>query len=180
MSLDVDGDSTARGFIGISGVDDEDVSPCPSPLLPSTPLSLLTGNKFAERRDSQILSAEFLKGSGLAIPPSPRRRAASPKSQSARNGRVERKVRVNNSKKAMMETAKHVKELQFLSQKLSSDVATKSQSIENLSTANTVLLEQMQRMKNEMEQMARKSGLSGTSRKSERGDYKKVSMTDME
>jgi len=165
LGLGVDGlgdgeHETARGFIGVSGIDDEDVSPCPSPLLPSTP------SNAAERRDSQILSAEFLKGSGLA---SPRRNGSTPRS--ARKANVQHKV--HNSKKAMMETAKHVKELQFLSQKLSSDVATKSQSIENLSTANTVLLEQMQRMKNEMEQMARKSGLG------RRGDYKAVSTTDM-
>ena len=52
-----------------------------------------------------------------------------------------------------MQNARHMKELEFLSQKLSSDVADKTQSIANLSTANTVLLEQMQRMKSEMERM---------------------------
>merc|ERR1712087_648031 len=167
MDIEVDGDSTARGFIGISNVDDEDVSPLPSPQLTS---ETETGYRFAERRDSQILSAEFLKGNGLK---SPKRRAKV------------RGVKVNNSKKAMMETAKHVKELQFLSQKLSSDVATKSQSIENLSTANTVLLEQMQRMKSEMERLQSQKQRHDEEKKARamevraRGKYKAVSTTDV-
>jgi len=167
LGVDDDGEhETARGFIGVSGVDDEDVSPCPSPL--STPAI------SAERRDSQILSAEFLKGSGLTSP-SPRRNGHG----NFLSGPQPRKV---NSKKAMMETAKHVKELQFLSQKLSSDVASKSQSIENLSTANTVLLEQMQRMKNEMERLQSHKQRHDEEKKArarDRGKYKAVSTSDM-
>merc|ERR1712079_920975 len=56
-------------------------------------------------------------------------------------------------KQLTLQNAKHMKELEFLSQKLSSDVADKTQSIANLSTANSVLLEQMHRMKQEMDRM---------------------------
>jgi len=47
----------------------------------------------------------------------------------------------------------NAKEMQILSQKLSFDVANKTQSIQNLEIANTVLLGQMQKMKMEMDEM---------------------------
>eukprot|EP00484_Ammonia_sp_Unknown_P027724 CAMPEP_0197039940 /NCGR_PEP_ID=MMETSP1384-20130603/16700_1 /TAXON_ID=29189 /ORGANISM="Ammonia sp." /LENGTH=577 /DNA_ID=CAMNT_0042470615 /DNA_START=40 /DNA_END=1773 /DNA_ORIENTATION=+ len=46
-----------------------------------------------------------------------------------------------------------VKEMQFLSQKLSMDVATKAQSISQLEMTNTMLIDQMQRMKQQVEML---------------------------
>eukprot|EP01083_Nonionella_stella_P046496 124521_1 len=52
-----------------------------------------------------------------------------------------------------VDNAKNVVEMHFLSQQLSRDVANKTQSIENLEMANTVLFEQMAKMKQQMHQM---------------------------
>merc|ERR1719499_2791605 len=118
------------GFIGVSPIDDDE---------PMTPNSCTSPqDKGDRRRDSEVLTAEFLrnltgKGSG-------------------NNAGYSRMCRPK-PKELTLQNAKHMKELEFLSQKLSSDVADKTQSIANLSTANSVLLEQMKRMKVEMDRM---------------------------
>merc|ERR1712190_583105 len=53
----------------------------------------------------------------------------------------------NEEQKLDISNAKNGKELQFVSQQLTSDVKNKAQSIENLEMANTQLMEQMQKMK---------------------------------
>ena len=61
----------------------------------------------------------------------------------------------SDSKKLDLSKVKNGKELEFVSQALTSDVASKAQSIENLEMANTQLMEQMQRMKKQMEDMSK-------------------------
>eukprot|EP00483_Globobulimina_turgida_P003065 UN03070 len=59
----------------------------------------------------------------------------------------------NDNNKLSIDNVKNVKEMQFLSQQLTNDVANKTQSIQDLGIANAVLFEQMEKMKNVMEQM---------------------------
>eukprot|EP01084_Bolivina_argentea_P216208 367346_1 len=58
--------------------------------------------------------------------------------------------------KLNISNAKNGKELQFVSQQLTSDVANKTQSIQNLELANTALMEQMEKMKKQMDDMKKK------------------------
>jgi len=123
------------GFIGVSPIDDDE------PLTPNSytsPMEAHLSTKDRDRRrDSEVLTAEFLRNlPGRGGSTGPHSRFMQPK-----------------RKELTMQNAKHMKELEFLSQKLSSDVADKTQSIANLSTANSVLLDQMQKMKVEMERM---------------------------
>jgi len=124
------------GFIGVSPIDDDE------PLSPNTcylPHEMDTQSD--RRRDSEVLTAEFL------------RNLTGKRGQSGITNNGFGSFVRSKPKQLTLQNAKHMKELEFLSQKLSSDVADKTQSIANLSTANTVLLEQMQRMKQEMDRM---------------------------
>merc|ERR1719204_1697472 len=122
-------DHAIDGFIGVSPIDHDE------PMAPNC-IGLtahVDSHSVDRRRDSEILTAEFLRN--LA------------------GNKVAAFHRHGEHKELSRENAKHMKELEFLSQKLSNDVASKTESIANLSTANTVLLEQMQKMKAEMERM---------------------------
>jgi len=61
-----------------------------------------------------------------------------------------------------LQNAKHGKELQFVSQQLTHDVAQKTESIENLQMANTALLQKMTAMQSKMNKMATKSSQSAS------------------
>jgi len=123
------------GFIGVSPIDDDEVM---TPNHCFSPQATGMMEQSDRRRDSDVLTAEFLRNlTG--------KRGSNPSGF----GSFSR----TKPKELTLQNAKHMKELEFLSQKLSSDVADKTQSIANLSTANSVLLEQMQRMKQEMDRM---------------------------
>merc|ERR1719150_2964983 len=125
------------GFIGVSPIDDDEPLSPNACYLPHHEMD----TQSDRRRDSEVLTAEFL------------RNLTGKRGQSGITNNGFGSFVRSKPKQLTLQNAKHMKELEFLSQKLSSDVADKTQSIANLSTANTVLLEQMQRMKQEMDRM---------------------------
>jgi len=83
------------------------------------------------------------------------------------------------SQKLDLTKVKNGKELQFVSQQLTSDVATKAQNIENLEIANTQLLEQMQKMKKQMEEMSKNQHQNQSQSQSHTKNQQSQSISDL-
>ena len=75
--------------------------------------------------------------------------------------------------------AKNGKELQFVSQQLTSDVANKAASIQNLEMANTALLEQMAKMQKQMNDLQKNSSKNDSNNAGNNKHTNDASITDL-
>mmetsp|Transcript_47423 Transcript_47423/g.76072 ORF Transcript_47423/g.76072 Transcript_47423/m.76072 type:complete len:722 (+) Transcript_47423:64-2229(+) len=114
-------------------------------------------NKSSQHQNQNLYDDEASNSGGLTgLPRPPKRR----NSQVGLNGNphhrptatfFKRAAGDNNDENELnADNAKNGKELQFVSQKLTHDVANKTEAIENLEATNTALMEQMQKMQKEM------------------------------
>eukprot|EP01083_Nonionella_stella_P124505 375984_1 len=113
------------------------------------------GHALHLKKDDQASDSDVIK-TGLPKPPKRRNSQVGIKPHHRPTATFFKRA-VGDQPPLDMSSAKNGKELQFVSQQLTNDVANKTQSIQNLEMANTALMQQMQKMQKQMKQMEQNS-----------------------